>query len=665
MTESVRPPSRLPVLVWVIIAVLIPTIVTVELGRSAYVLRDYPGAVVGPVTAFLRGLAEGAGLIVAGAVTSAMFLQRLRANRAMHLTESFEIVVLRSVASWWFLLAFALVVFEGVDSVGVSPRVLADVGNLLDLVAPISYARAWMVVAVCAAGIYVATWFVTQWWHLLIPLALSMLGNLAPVVVGSILVGPNHDFGGDAGIVLACVTAGYGGATLMLALRRSRGRDVSQLALQRWVRVGVVAMPVMVACEVIVVWFKLAGSSPLASLAGAFSLVRLLSMAVLWSMVITTRSALEKDEVDGIVRGRWLQPAALAVVVGAACQVAMTRFLSPQFLVETSISQVYLGFDLPDAPSFITLLTHWRPNLLFMFAASVAAVLYALGLRRLRHRGGSWSLRRTVPWFAGCALLVVSTSSGVGKYSGADFAVHMAMHMALNMLTPILLVLGGPITLALLCLSPSKPPGPREWIAGLIDAPLARRMYHPIWVLATFIGSYYVLYLTPLFEFMSRDHWAHQLMNVHFVVVGLMYYGLIIGVDRTPYQLPHVARLGYVFAAMPFHAFFGVIVMSSNQVIADDFYTHLEPTWAGDLLATQYIGGGIAWAGGEIPLLIVIIALIAQWRANDAREGHRKDRHLDSGLDDEFETYNRMLGKLAERDNRAPRRAATHDGDRT
>ena len=74
---------------------------------------------------------------------------------------------------------------------------------------------------------------------------------------------------------------------------------------------------------------------------------------------------------------------------------------------------------------------------------------------------------------------------------------------------------------------------------------------------------------------------------------------------------------------MPFHAFFGVIVMSSNQVIADDFYTHLEPTWAGDLLATQYIGGGIAWDGGEIPLLIVIIALITfdVFRADRAARG--------------------------------------------
>ena len=61
---------------------------------------------------------------------------------------------------------------------------------------------------------------------------------------------------------------------------------------------------------------------------------------------------------------------------------------------------------------------------------------------------------------------------------------------------------------------------------------------------------------------------------------------------------------------MPFHAFFGIIVMSSEVVIAETFYQYLDLPWANDLLATQYLGGGIAWAGGELPLLIVVIALV-------------------------------------------------------
>ena len=46
------------------------------------------------------------------------------------------------------------------------------------------------------------------------------------------------------------------------------------------------------------------------------------------------------------------------------------------------------------------------------------------------------------------ALLFV-TSSGLGRYMPAMFSMHMADHMLLSMLVPILLVLGGPVSLAL------------------------------------------------------------------------------------------------------------------------------------------------------------------------------------------------------------------------
>lgn len=650
----------LTLLLWAALLVGLPVAVTVILGRGAYQLRDYPGPQLGPITALVRGVADAAGLLTAGAITSMMFLQRVRATRSMELMQVFEATTMRRASAWWFTSSVVMVLLDGVDSLGVSPRVFLRVSDLVDLVGPNSYARAWMLSAVCAACVYVSTWVMHRWWHLVIPLVAATVGGLAPVVVGAVLVGPNHDFGSDAAIILTCLTGLFAGSTLVLTLRRLNGRAVTDSALRRWSGFGIVAGPAMIVAELVIVWFKLAGTSPVASLAGDLSIVRLLCLVVLTAMALLTRSDLRSGAADP---SRWLSAASFAVVLSVAAQVAMTRFLSPQFLVESSISQAYLGFDLPQAPSPSVLLFSWRPNILFVTTAVGAAVAYALGLRRLHRQGDSWPVLRSVAWFSGCLVLVVATSSGLGHYAGADFAIHMGVHMLLNMVAPILLVLGGPLTLALRVTRPSTPPGPHEWLVGAINSPLARAMYHPIPVLIVFVGSYYGLYLTGLFEAMSRDHWAHQLMNIHFVLIGMLYYGLIIGVDRTPYQLPHVARLGYVFAAMPFHAFFGVIVMSSDRVIAYQYYSYLDPSWAGDLLRNQYIGGGIAWAGGEIPLLMVVIVLVAQWTRSDSREARRKDRHFDTGRDDEFETYNRMLQQLAARDDHAPRRVEemSHD----
>ncbi len=100
---------------------------------------------------------------------------------------------------------------------------------------------------------------------------------------------------------------------------------------------------------------------------------------------------------------------------------------------------------------------------------------------------------------------------------------------------------------------------------------------------------------------------------------------------------------------MPFHAFFGVILMSTRTVVAETYYRYLDLSWVPDLLTDQRLGGGIAWATGELPMLVVVVALLRQWAAADRREATRTDRRLDSGEDDRLDAYNAMLADLVER----------------
>ena len=82
---------------------------------------------------------------------------------------------------------------------------------------------------------------------------------------------------------------------------------------------------------------------------------------------------------------------------------------------------------------------------IFGTAAIVIAVLYLAGVRTAA------AARRRVAdgpdWWRGCwaaLVLLFATSSGIGRYMPAMFSMHMAAHMLLSMLTPILLVLGAP-----------------------------------------------------------------------------------------------------------------------------------------------------------------------------------------------------------------------------
>ena len=111
--------------------------------------------------------------------------------------------------------------------------------------------------------------------------------------------------------------------------------------------------------------------------------------------------------------------------------------------------------------------------------------------------------------------------------------------------------------------------------------------------------------------------------------------------DRVVLMLPTCP--GYLYA------FFGVIVMTSTALLAGTYYHYLDVSWIDSLHNDQYVAGGIAWSAGEVPLVIVVLALVTQWARQDAKVAARTDRHLDAGLDDSYEAYNQMLAKLAER----------------
>ena len=283
----------------------------------------------------------------------------------------------------------------------------------------------------------------------------------------------------------------------------------------------------------------------------------------------------------------------------------------------------------------------------------MAAVLYLLAVRRLHRRGDSWPAGRTVAWVAGCAMVLFATSSGLGRYAEAQFSIHMMAHMLLGMIAPILLVLGGPVTLALRALPAAgrgDPPGLREAIAGAMHSRVARFITHPVFVFALFLTSFPALYFTSLFEVMIASHLGHLVMNLHFLVVGYLYYWVIIGVDPSPRQVQPMIKLAMLLGALPFHAFFGLALMNSHTAMAADYYNGLGLPWVTDLVGEQRLGGAIAWGATELPIIIVMIALLSQWASSDEREARRSDRIGDRKVDDELDAYNRMLAGLAERD---------------
>ncbi len=259
----------------------------------------------------------------------------------------------------------------------------------------------------------------------------------------------------------------------------------------------------------------------------------------------------------------------------------------------------------------------------------LAGALYVWGVRRLTQRGDSWAWTRSVAFLlGGLGTLVVALCSGLARYDDVLFGAHMVQHMLLAMVAPVFLALGAPVTLALRTL----PVRPRKALLSLLHSRFAKVVSFPAipWVL--FIGSPFALYFSGWYAATLTSTPLHDLLHLHFVLVGCFFFWPIIGVDPVPGRVSHPFRILILFASMPFHAFLGVAIMSvsdnGNGLIAAPQYLAVGVSRA-QAVFQQQVGGGLIWASGDIVGLLFIMVAVVQWMQASDREAAREDRRLD------------------------------------
>ena len=315
------------------------------------------------------------------------------------------------------------------------------------------------------------------------------------------------------------------------------------------------------------------------------------------------------------------------------------------------------GITTPAAPNIWRVLSLYDPDALMIGVLITAVALYIKGVVILSRRGDKWPIGRTVAFALGISVIDYATSGGLGVYAKFSFEYHMIAHMALGMIAPIGIVLGAPITLALRTLPQGRNQeerGVRGTLIALLHSKPAGIVTNPVVILALFDGSLFVLYMTKLFGNMMQSHLGHLVMNVHFLLAGILFFHVIIGIDPNPRKVPHIVRIVILFAAMSIHAFFAIALISTSTVIDQGYFAALQTPWNLDLLADQHAGGSIAWAMGEIPILMALVATFIQWMRDDKRETKRIDRNetrlAAMGEPDELAQYNAYLTSLAAKD---------------
>ncbi|MFI9723184.1 cytochrome c oxidase assembly protein [Streptomyces sp. NPDC052396] len=286
----------------------------------------------------------------------------------------------------------------------------------------------------------------------------------------------------------------------------------------------------------------------------------------------------------------------------------------------------------------------------FMTGCLLGVALYGWAVVRLWRRGDRWPIGRVVAFVLGVATVWLVMCTKLNDYGMVMFSVHMVQHMVISMLSPILILLGAPVTLTLRALPAAGRgrTGPRELLVKLLHSRYMRIITHPAFTIPLFIASLYALYFSPIFDFLMESKVGHIAMMVHFLAVGLVFFWPIMGVDPGPHRPGYVMRMLELFAGMPFHAFFGIALMMASEPMIGT-YKHPMASLGIDALDDQKAGGGIAWAFSEIPSVLVLLALVYQWYRSEQRQARRSDRAAERNGDKELAEYNAYLASLQAR----------------
>lgn len=304
--------------------------------------------------------------------------------------------------------------------------------------------------------------------------------------------------------------------------------------------------------------------------------------------------------------------------------------------------------------SYLT--AHWSVDA-FVVAAIVLAAWYEVGMARLpateraAHRG-----TRSLLFYGGLVVLVLTTCSPVDYWSYKYFFMHMIEHLLLMFAVPTLVVAAAPwrplaaavrgkraASPALAAArwtapdsaieiaddeqvgAPNARPGP---VAAMLGAPL-----RPWASVAIFNLVMVVWHIPGPLDLAERNSSVHYLMYCTFIVAGVLFWLQFIGSPPVRTRMQPASQAG---ALLLTNVIMWVLAMALGILTNASWYSaygHL-PGVTLPPFADQQIGAGILWICGDFWAIPAMIHAIRRLIAEDGS--------LQSALD-------RMLGKGSER----------------
>ncbi|WP_433510700.1 cytochrome c oxidase assembly protein [Nonomuraea sp. CA-143628] len=446
-------------------------------------------------------------------------------------------------------------------------------------------------------------------------LVAAAFGLLPPTYVGHAASAGDHDVAVSAlmtHLLAAAVWAG-GLVAVLIHFRRS---DRLAGVVARFSTLALCCFVAVTVSGVAGAWVRLDSVSQLwTTRYGTLVLAKVTALVALGVIGWTHRRRTVAGIAGRSTRGTFVRLATGEIVVMAAAMglaVGLSRSAPPT----TGSHDDLLGYNL--APYSIGhLITEFRPNPLVLLALTLPVIGYLAGLRRLARAGLPWPVGRTIAWFAGVAVLAVVLAGGVSAYARAMPSAHALQFTVLNVVGPLLLAFGAPLTLTARAITPRSQYG--DVVSAILNSPLARRLTHPTTLLAVYVLPVLVLYGTEWLAWSVTNQAVHLLTQGLFFGTGLLCCWVLAGVDPLPQRITRSDRTRLLAAVAAAQVVAGLLLLY-GPVLAGDWFAQVTPRGAPGVAAGQWLAG-LIYLALPVPALALLAVRMTRSRKTARRKG--------------------------------------------
>lgn len=206
-----------------------------------------------------------------------------------------------------------------------------------------------------------------------------------------------------------------------------------------------------------------------------------------------------------------------------------------------------------------------------------------------------WPLHRYVLWYLGVLSAMTALTGPLAERAQTDFVAHMAGHLLLGMLAPLLLVFAKPMTLLLR----SVPVKAGRRISRLLKTGPIQFLSNPVVAGVLNLGGLAVLYTTDLYMLMHQSLVLHIMIHLHVFLAGYLFTISIIYIDLTTH------RYSFLYRSVVL-----ILALAAHKTLSKQIYA--SPP-AGVPRAEAERGGMLMYYGGDLIDLALIVILCYQW----------------------------------------------------